>query len=109
MTADLSSSQAVLSRRSGPLARAAARAEPAGDHGASTKRGEPGVARPRGHWFPSKADARLLGCGGGGSGSWGAIYLQGGVAALPARVDAERALRKLRHDIVEMSGSSPCC
>jgi DNA-binding transcriptional regulator PaaX len=36
----------------------------------------------------------------------GAIYLQGSVAALPASPAAERALRKLRHDIVDMSGTA---
>ena len=36
----------------------------------------------------------------------GAIYLQNSVAALPASPAAERALRKLRHEIVEMSGTA---
>ncbi len=36
----------------------------------------------------------------------GAIYLQSSAAALPATPSAERALRKLRHDIVDMSGSA---
>jgi hypothetical protein len=36
----------------------------------------------------------------------GAIYLQNSAAALPARPAAERALRKLRHEIVEMSGTA---
>lgn len=36
----------------------------------------------------------------------GAIYLQNSVAALPAGTTAERALRKLRHDILEMSGTA---
>jgi len=36
----------------------------------------------------------------------GAIYLQNSVAALPASAAAERAMRKLRHEIVEMSGSA---
>lgn len=36
----------------------------------------------------------------------GAIYLQNSVVALPARPAAERALRKLRHEIVEMSGTA---
>lgn len=36
----------------------------------------------------------------------GAIYLQSSVAALPASASAERALRKLRHEIVEMSGTA---
>jgi DNA-binding transcriptional regulator PaaX len=36
----------------------------------------------------------------------GAIYLQNSVAALPAGPAAERALRKLRHEIVEMSGTA---
>ena len=36
----------------------------------------------------------------------GAIYLQNSVAALPAGQTAERALRKLRHDILQMSGSA---
>jgi DNA-binding transcriptional regulator PaaX len=38
--------------------------------------------------------------------SLGAIYLQNSVAALPASVANERALRKLRHDILDMSGSA---
>ena len=36
----------------------------------------------------------------------GAIYLQNSVAALPASVAAERALRKLRSEILDMSGSA---
>jgi DNA-binding transcriptional regulator PaaX len=36
----------------------------------------------------------------------GAIYLQNSAAALPAGPAAERALRKLRHEIVEMSGTA---
>jgi len=36
----------------------------------------------------------------------GAVYLQNSVAALPATPQTERALRKLRHDIVEMSGTA---
>ncbi|HVA42251.1 MAG TPA: Chromate resistance protein ChrB [Acidimicrobiales bacterium] len=36
----------------------------------------------------------------------GAVYLQNSVAALPATAQTERALRKLRHDIVEMSGTA---
>ncbi|HLH99928.1 MAG TPA: Chromate resistance protein ChrB [Acidimicrobiales bacterium] len=36
----------------------------------------------------------------------GAVYLQTSVAALPATATAERALRKLRHDIVDMSGTA---
>ena len=36
----------------------------------------------------------------------GAVYLQNSVAAMPATPAAERAFRKLRHDIVEMSGSA---
>lgn len=36
----------------------------------------------------------------------GAIYLQNSAAALPASPSAERALRKLRHEIVEMSGTA---
>jgi hypothetical protein len=38
--------------------------------------------------------------------SLGAIYLQSSVAALPAGVQAERALRKLRSEILDMSGSA---
>jgi hypothetical protein len=38
--------------------------------------------------------------------SLGAIYLQSSVAALPASVTAERALRKLRSEILDMSGSA---
>ncbi len=38
--------------------------------------------------------------------SLGAIYLQNSVAALPARGDAERALRRLRNEIVAMPGSA---
>src|ERR1700740_3359702 len=36
--------------------------------------------------------------------SLGAIYLQNSVAALPASTGSERALRKLRREITEMSG-----
>lgn len=38
--------------------------------------------------------------------SLGAIYLQNSAAALPASVDAERALRKLRREILDMSGTA---
>jgi hypothetical protein len=38
--------------------------------------------------------------------SLGAIYLQSSAAALPASVSAERALRKLRSEIIDMSGSA---
>jgi hypothetical protein len=38
--------------------------------------------------------------------SLGAIYLQSSAAALPASVAAERALRKLRSEILDMSGSA---
>ncbi|GAA2073659.1 hypothetical protein GCM10009840_03700 [Pseudolysinimonas kribbensis] len=46
------------------------------------------------------------------SGAWrrlkalGAVYLQNSVAAFPRTPTAERALRKLRHDIIEMSGTA---
>jgi DNA-binding transcriptional regulator PaaX len=36
----------------------------------------------------------------------GAIYLQNSAAALPAGPAAERAMRKLRHEILEMSGTA---
>jgi DNA-binding transcriptional regulator PaaX len=36
----------------------------------------------------------------------GAIYLQNSAAALPASVAAERALRKLRREILDMSGTA---
>jgi hypothetical protein len=36
----------------------------------------------------------------------GAIYLQSSAAALPAGASAERALRKLRHEITQMAGSA---
>jgi hypothetical protein len=36
----------------------------------------------------------------------GAIYLQNSVAALPAGTAAERALSKLRHEIIEMAGTA---
>lgn len=36
----------------------------------------------------------------------GAVYLQNSAAALPANQSAERALRKLRHDIVDMGGTA---
>ncbi|GAB3366074.1 MULTISPECIES: Chromate resistance protein ChrB [Amycolatopsis] len=36
----------------------------------------------------------------------GAVYLQNSVATLPAAPAAERALRKLRHEIVEMGGTA---
>ena len=36
----------------------------------------------------------------------GSIYLQNSAAALPAGTSAERALRRLRHEIVEMGGSA---
>ncbi len=38
--------------------------------------------------------------------SLGAVYLQNSVAALPVSPTAERALRKLQHDIVGMSGTA---
>jgi DNA-binding transcriptional regulator PaaX len=38
--------------------------------------------------------------------SLGAIYLQSSVAALPASVAAERSLRRLRSEILDMSGSA---
>ena len=38
--------------------------------------------------------------------SLGAIYLQNSAAALPASVATERALRKLRREIIEMSGTA---
>jgi hypothetical protein len=38
--------------------------------------------------------------------SLGAIYLQSSVAALPAGVAAERSLRKLRSEILDMSGTA---
>lgn len=36
----------------------------------------------------------------------GALYLQGSVAALPASVSAERALRSLRKDVLDMKGTA---
>jgi hypothetical protein len=43
--------------------------------------------------------------------SLGAIYLQNSAAALPASAGAERALRKLRREILDMSGTAVllCC
>src|SRR5208282_3864026 len=38
--------------------------------------------------------------------SLGSIYLQNSAAALPASVSAERALRKLRSEIIDMSGTA---
>src|SRR5499427_6946703 len=38
--------------------------------------------------------------------SLGAIYLQNSAAALPASDDAERALRRLRREILDMSGTA---
>jgi DNA-binding transcriptional regulator PaaX len=38
--------------------------------------------------------------------SLGAIYLQNSAAALPASAATERALRKLRREIIEMSGTA---
>lgn len=38
--------------------------------------------------------------------SLGAIYLQNSAAALPASLSAERALRKLRSEILDMSGTA---
>ena len=38
--------------------------------------------------------------------SLGAIYLQNSAAALPASVTAERAMRKLRSEILDMSGTA---
>ena len=38
--------------------------------------------------------------------SLGAIYLQSSAAALPASTGAERALRKLRREIIDMSGTA---
>lgn len=36
----------------------------------------------------------------------GAVYLQNSVAALPLSPPAERSMRKLQHDIIEMSGTA---
>lgn len=36
----------------------------------------------------------------------GAVYLQNSVAALPATVPGDRALRKLRHEILDMGGTA---
>ncbi|MDA8044306.1 MAG: ChrB domain-containing protein [Actinomycetota bacterium] len=38
--------------------------------------------------------------------SLGAVYLQNSVATLPAGPAAERAMRKLRHEIIEMGGTA---
>jgi hypothetical protein len=38
--------------------------------------------------------------------SLGAVYVQNSAAALPASPTAERALRKLRHEITEMNGTA---
>lgn len=38
--------------------------------------------------------------------SLGAVYLQNSAAALPASEGAERALRRLRHEILEMDGTA---
>lgn len=38
--------------------------------------------------------------------SMGAVYLQNSAAAMPASDAAERAMRKLRHEILEMSGTA---
>ena len=38
----------------------------------------------------------------------GAVYLQNSAAALPASQAAERALRKLRHDIADMEARPSC-
>ncbi len=38
--------------------------------------------------------------------SLGAVYLQNSAAALPAGIGAERALRRLRNEIVEMDGTA---
>jgi hypothetical protein len=38
--------------------------------------------------------------------SLGAVYLQNSAAALPASASNERALRKLRHDVVDMGGTA---
>jgi hypothetical protein len=38
--------------------------------------------------------------------SLGAIYLQNSAAALPTSAAAERALRKLRREIIDMSGTA---
>lgn len=38
--------------------------------------------------------------------SLGAVYLQNSVAALPAGAAADRAMRKLRHEVIEMGGTA---
>lgn len=38
--------------------------------------------------------------------SLGAVYLQNSVAALPAGPAGERAMRKLRHEVIEMGGTA---
>ncbi len=77
---------------------------PAGD-------GAPGAGQPPGRWLllvyhvPSEP-SRLRAAVWRRLKSLGAIYLQASAAALPASTQAERALRKLRSEIADMSGTA---
>jgi hypothetical protein len=72
---------------------------------------EPGATVPSGRWLlliyrvPSEP-SRLRATVWRRIKSLGAIYLQSSAAALPASVAAERALRRLRSEILDMSGTA---
>jgi hypothetical protein len=72
---------------------------------------EPGAGLPPGRWLlliyrvPSEP-SRLRATVWRRIKSLGAIYLQNSAAALPASVAAERSLRKLRSEILDMSGTA---
>jgi len=72
---------------------------------------EPGATLPPGRWLlliyrvPSEP-SRLRATVWRRIKSLGAIYLQSSAAALPASIAAERALRRLRSEILDMSGTA---
>jgi hypothetical protein len=93
----------VTDQRGGEEAAAASATEP------STA--EPSTAEPSGGWLlliyrVPPEPTRLRSTVWRRIKSLGAIYLQNSVAALPASVASERALRKLRREILDMSGTA---
>ena len=86
-------------------------AEPGVTDAGSTEPGTDGTAEQAGRWLlliyrvppePTRLRSQVW----RRIKSLGAIYLQNSVAALPASVANERALRKLRHEILDMSGTA---
>lgn len=103
LTANLAASQTARSHRPERSTAHIPKADPAKDGGVE--------GRPRQVWlvliyhYPSEP-ARLRAAVWRRLRTLGAIYLQDAVVVLPASIEFERALRKLRHDIIEMSGSA---